>query len=243
LDQLRQHEAVTGRRLLDALDVHYYPQADGVYGPLGDEATQRRRLRSTRSLWDPTYVDESWIGESVRLIPRLRDWRDQFYPGTPLAIGEWNFGTDDTLNGALAIANVLGIFGREGVDIAAYWTSPAADTPGAQAFAVYTNYDGRGHGFGDQSLPATSSAPDDVAAYASRDTTSGDVIAVVLNHRPDAEVPVSLQMPSHGATARWFIHDATDASSIRDAGEVVGAIGSIQLRLPPQSLSVVRIGS
>ena len=88
------------------------------------------------------------------LIPRLRDWINRYYPGTRLAIGEWNWGADKTMNGALAIADVLGIFGREGVDMAAYWTSPPADSPGARAFAMYTNYDGQGRGFGDQTLAA-----------------------------------------------------------------------------------------
>ena len=30
-----------------------------------------------------------------------------------LAIGEWNWGAEKTVNGALAIADVLGIFGRD----------------------------------------------------------------------------------------------------------------------------------
>jgi glycosyl hydrolase family 44 len=237
LDQLHTREQSGGRRLLDAIDVHYYPQAQGVYGALGDEATQRRRLRATRSLWDPTYVDESWIGDTVRLIPRLREWRDQFYPGTALAIGEWNFGADDTLNGALAIANVLGIFGREGLDIASYWTSPAADTPGAQAFALYTNYDGQGHGFGDQAIAARSSAPDDAPAYASRDSATGDLLVLALNHRPDAV----LRAHMHGAeakSARRYQFDASDPRAIRDVGQF-----SLDepMELLPESISLLRI--
>src|SRR5207302_1739770 len=122
-----------------------------------DDATNRLRLRSTRSLWDPSYVDESWINESVDLIPRMRDWIAQYYPGTRLAINEWNWGADKTMNGAVAIADVLGIYGREGVDMAAYWTSPPPGSPGASAFAMYTNYDGQGHGFGDVAIADTSS--------------------------------------------------------------------------------------
>ena len=51
----------------DYLDLHNYPQASGVaLGSAGNAATQALRLRSTRSLWDATYVEESWIGEAVR---------------------------------------------------------------------------------------------------------------------------------------------------------------------------------
>ena len=42
------------------------------------------RLRSLKSLYDPNYVDESWIGSccgaAVNLIPRMRGWIDARYP-------------------------------------------------------------------------------------------------------------------------------------------------------------------
>lgn len=69
LRQVREYQEAHGVRLVDVLDVHYYPQAAGV--ALSDDesaATSARRLRSLRSLWDPSYVDESWIGTPVRLI-------------------------------------------------------------------------------------------------------------------------------------------------------------------------------
>ena len=97
------YEETHGLRLLDYLDLHYYPQAVGVaLSRAGDAATQARRLRSTRSHWDPTYSDESWIGEPVTLIPRMRAWVERNYPGTRLAITEYNWGALDHINGALA---------------------------------------------------------------------------------------------------------------------------------------------
>jgi len=63
-----------------------YPQASGVsLSPAGGASTQALRLRSTRSLWDPSYTDESWIGEPVRLVPRMHDWVSANYAGTKLA--------------------------------------------------------------------------------------------------------------------------------------------------------------
>ena len=89
------------RRALDVLDVHYYPQGDGIYGAAADAATAARRLRSTRSLWDPTYKDESWINDTVRLIPRLKEWIQQNYPGLGFQIGEYNFGAEDHIAGGV----------------------------------------------------------------------------------------------------------------------------------------------
>ena len=244
LDQVRQHDERLGRRTLDYLDVHYYPQAAGVYSAAGDDATNALRLRSTRSLWDATYVDESWIGEPVRLIPRLREWIDRYYPGTRLALGEWNWGAERTVNGALAIADVLGIFGREGVDLAAYWTHPPRGSPGALAFAIYTNYDRRGGAFGDLALPITSEVPVDVGAYASLDSRGGDLIVIAINKRPDADLPTTLQLGTfaHNGLARLYRYDQDDPAAIRDLGEMPMAGQELSLALPPSSITLVRIG-
>jgi hypothetical protein len=81
LQQMQAYQQQHGQRILDYLDLHYYPQASNVaLAPAGDATTQVLRLRSVRSLWDPNYVDESWINEPVRLIPRMRDWVNQIIP-------------------------------------------------------------------------------------------------------------------------------------------------------------------
>lgn len=60
--------------LLNVLAVPCYPQ-DGSYGNDDSAATQLNRNPSTRSLWDPNYVDQSWISQvgihsgKVKLIP------------------------------------------------------------------------------------------------------------------------------------------------------------------------------
>ena len=91
LDQLRQNEISTGKRLLDVFSVHYYPQGGEFWGDASN-AMQLRRNRSTRSLWDPNYTDETWIGSKVQLIPRLKSWVNTYYPGTQTAITEYNWG-------------------------------------------------------------------------------------------------------------------------------------------------------
>jgi hypothetical protein len=243
LDQVRQHDEQIGRRTLDYLDVHYYPQASGVYSAATDDATNALRLRSTRSLWDDGYVDESWIGEPVRLIPRLREWIERYYPGTRLAIGEWNWGADRTVNGALAIADVLGIFGREGVDLAAYWTFPPQGSPGALAFAMYTDYDRRGSAFGDVALPVTSPLPADIGVYASLDGNSGDVIVIAINTRAQGDVPTTLQLDAftHAGRARVYRYGNEDPSAIRDLGELALVGQEIPLALPSSSITLIRI--
>jgi hypothetical protein len=179
LAEMRRLDAAQHTRLVNYLDVHYYPQAPGVVGNGSDPATRALRIRSTRSLWDPTYRDESWIDATVMLIPRLEHWIAAAYPGTKLAITEYNWGGEEDASGAVALAEVLGIFGQEGVDLASYWTYPPPQSPAGAAFRLYRNYDGRGATFGDVSLPV--SAPGPIAAYAARHSGSGELDVVLAN--------------------------------------------------------------
>lgn len=257
LRQLRAAERREGRRLLDVFDLHYYPQAGGVaLSGAGDAATRARRLRSTRSLWDPSYHDESWIDEPVRLIPRMREWVAAEYPGTGLAIGEYNWGALDDLNGALAQALVLGIFGREGVDMALLWDPPAADEPGAFAFRVYRNYDGQGARFGETSLPVEGAA-EEVSLFAARRAADGAMTAVLVNGATAAR-EVQLTVAGHApgpdgpSAARVFRYDAADLHAIRRQQDVaVGsatgpggqALPALRLELPASSITVVELAA
>ncbi|MBV9543612.1 MAG: endoglucanase, partial [Chloroflexi bacterium] len=182
------------------------------------------------------YVDESWINDPVRLIPRLREWIDQFYPGTRLAIGEWNWGGEDSMSGGLAVADVLGIFGREGVDMANYWTAPPPGSPAALAFALYKH-------FGDQAIAATLEAsPDYITAYASCDSATGDVLLVAINKRWDADVAASIRLEHRsGGVARVFSISSAD-SSIREAAAIPLEQSELDLTLPAASVSLVRVG-
>lgn len=195
LDQLKQYEQKNGKRLLDVLDVHYYPQSTGVYNGTTDPQTNALRLRSTRSLWNNTYVDESWINTPVRLIPRLKEWVDKYYPDTKIAISEWNWGADDTLNGALAITQVLGAYGREGVYMASYWRYPPANSPGYSAFKMFTNFDGKGSTFGDKSVPVTLTEDQKVNVFAALDSSSGKLRLIIVNTQPDKTQKVELRFP------------------------------------------------
>jgi hypothetical protein len=128
LGALRQNDTANGRRLLDVFTVHYYPQG-GEFSDDVSTAMQQRRNRSTRSLWDPSYIDETWISDRVQLIPRLKNWVNTYDPGTATGITEYNWGAENHINGATTQADIDGIFGREGLDMGARWATPASTTP------------------------------------------------------------------------------------------------------------------
>src|SRR4030095_10153491 len=146
-------------------------------------AMQLRRNRSTRSLWDPAYTDETWINDKVRLIPRLKTWvNSYYYAGTPVGITEYNWGAEGHINGATTQADIYGIFGREGLDIGARWTTPATTTPTYKAMKMYRNYDGNRSTFGDTSVRALStSSPDHLSAFAAERSTDGALTVMVIS--------------------------------------------------------------
>ncbi len=243
LQQMRAYEQQRGQRILDYLDLHYYPQASNVaLSPAGEASTQALRLRSVRSLWDPTYVDESWINEPVRLIPRMREWVDKNYPGTKLAMTEYNWGALDDMNGALAQADVLGVFGREGLDLATLWAPPAFDDPGAFAFRIYRNYDGAGAQFGDVSVQAGSADQDKLAVYAAQRSSDAALTLVVVNKSGDnlsSSLVLSGFTPS--AAARVYRYSAANLDTImRLPDQAVNAAG-FTTTYPASSITLVVI--
>ncbi len=247
LQQMAANETAQGVRLLDYLDVHYYPQAPGVaLSGAGDAATQALRLRSTRSLWDPTYVDESWIGSSgdppVQLIPRLQGWVDTYYPGTKLAITEYNWGALNHINGALAQADVLGIFGREGVGLATLWSPPGYSDPGAFAFRMYLNYDQQGNHFGEESLAAGSADQDQLAIYAAERVQDRWLTLMIINKSgEDLTSTVSLSGFTPAPAAQVYRYGQADLSEISpQASQTVGQTG-FTAEFPAMSITLVAI--
>lgn len=236
LGQVAKADAAQGHRTLDLLDVHYYPQAQGVFSQASDPATQALRIRSVHSLYDRGYHDESWINDQVALIPRLKDWVSQRYPGTGLAITEYNWGGERDASGAVALAEVLGIFGRQGVQLASYWTYPPPDSPAGAAFRLYRNYDGQGGSFGDVSLPAESSRPE-IASFAARHSQGGEVDVILANQSTTEPARVSLALGGRSYRATQFT--VSPGSSKIQPSPLPAATAS--LALPPLGLALVRL--
>jgi Glycoside hydrolase family 44 len=237
LDQLRQNNTATGKRLLDVFTVHYYPQG-GEFSDDVSSAMQLRRNRSTRSLWDPSYVDESWIGTQVKLIPRLKGWVASYYPSTPVGITEYNWGAEGHISGALAQADIWGIFGREGLDLGARWTTPGTTTPTCKAMKMYRNYDGSKSTFGDTSVSATGPNADNVAAFAAQRTSDGALTLMVLSKYLSGTTPVTVNMAnftSQGVAQPWQL---TSSNSINRLADISFGGSSFSASLPAQSITL-----
>jgi hypothetical protein len=239
LRKLAEHEKRTGERILDVLDVHYYPQSNNIYGNATDRNTAALRLRSTRSLWDPDYTDESWINDKVQLIPRLKEWVAENYPGRKISLGEWSFGAENHISGGLAIAEALGRFGQQGLDSAYLWGG-GPKCPGAVAFQAFRNYDGKGARFLDLSVP-TREAPN-LSLFASRDQSGGHIVLVLLNLDPDTTVRTNVDVSQCGdVTARRVFEYGEGAMALMPQ-PAVGTDPHVATQdMPPYSIKVVEL--
>ena len=250
LQKLKEHEQKTGVRILDVLDVHIYPQADNVQGPDGhggdgggetDRKTNDLRFRTTRSLWDRDYVDESWIKEAVYLIPRMKDLIAQNYPGRGFQIGEYNFGAEAHPAGGVALAEVLGRFALNGVSHAFYWTFPAKGTPAYWAFRGYRNYDGAGGHFQERIVP--SSSPSGTSLYASRDEAGKKWVLIALNFSADRPHDANIELKgcvSPGGLKSFVFTGAAQGFLPGDA-KIEG--NALKMKLPPYSISVFELAT
>ena len=235
LDQVRAADEAFGQRTLDVVDVHFYPQGD-VFNDWLDPDTSARRIRSVRALWDPDYVDESWIGAPIAFVPRILAIIDEHYPDTPLAITEWNFGAEEAMNGAIAIADVLGVYGREGDTAAAYWRSPDVNSPGYFAFKMHGNYDDAGTAFEGAVVPVSTSDVDTMDVFAAIDADDGVLRLMFVNKRPDQAVTVDLVVDGFtvsGESAAVHVRSVESRRDRRrhaDAGVATRGAGRIDRR-------------
>src|SRR5260370_28864229 len=219
LQQMHQHDTGTGTRLLDYFTLHCYPQA-GEFG--NDVSTSMELLRntSTRQFWDSNYVDESWIGQQapgyniLNLIPRMKNWVATYYPGTKIGITEYNWGAEGYINGATAQADIYGLFGCEGLDLAARWTTPAPGTPTYKAMKMYRNYDGSDSGFGDTSVSAAGPNPDNVSTFAAQRSSDGALTVMVINKQLGVSATARITVTNRLLSATGQVWQLTPANPI-----------------------------
>ncbi len=238
LNQIHQHDLNTGYRSLDYFTAHCYPQESGVSGNDVSPSTELLRNQSTRVFWDTNYVDPSWINNIVKLIPRLKVWVATYYPETKIGVTEYNWGAENYINGATAQADILGIFGRDGLDLATRWTTPNASTPTYKAMKMYRNYDGNKSTFGDMSIATTVPNPDDLSAFGAVRSSDGALTLMVINKDLNNASPINANLANFnafGTAQRWQL---TSVNAITHLTDISLTNGMLSDMLPAQSITL-----
>jgi hypothetical protein len=201
LDKMKQNSEAAGKRLLDVLDLHWYSEAraDGqriVFNEgSNSEAVQKARVQAPRMLWDPSYEEDSWIGESWTepfrpIIPKIKESIANYNPGTKLAFTEYSHGAEGDISGGIAQADTLGIFGKYGVYLSTLWPSDSNLDYAAAAYNIYRNYDGNKSKFGNLHVQAESSDYVNSSIYASVNTDSEDKLHMIVINK-NMEQPIA----------------------------------------------------
>ncbi len=231
LGQLQAAHTSQGRRLLDTLDIHWYPEARGGGTRITElnsssltSAQIEGIVQAPRSYWDPSYREDSWIADwlgggyqgltNIQLIPRLRAKIAAHYPGTKIAITEHFPGGANHVAGGIAQADTLGIFGREGVFAATYWEMVEGWSPFILGgYQTFLNYDGAGSRVGDLSLPATTSNAAQSSVYAMRSTTDANKLWIVAINKTATAIPAHITISNGMGYGTYKLFRLTSASA------------------------------
>lgn len=250
MDAMHAAEKKSGKRLLDVLDIHFYPEARGdnkrVTEAFNTPGIAAARIQAPRSLWDSTYVEDSWITQSsgnkpIALLPGLRKQIAAHYPGTKLAVTEWNYGGGNHISGAIAHADVLGVYGRNGVYAASIWGMGTGDTAHLAAFRAFLNYDGRGSRMGDLGLAVSGETPVADSVYAALDSRNPKSMTVVVINKTATARPMRLQLRGFvPSTAAAYVTTQETLAAGRQSPVVVQS-GILNFTAPPLSVSTLSV--
>ena len=169
----------------------------------------------------------------------MKDWVGSSYPGLKVGLTEYNWGAENHINGATAQADLLGIFGREGLDMAIRWVVPDAGTPVYSAFKMYRNYDGAKSAFGDTSVSAAVPDPDGLAAFAAQRTSDSALTIVAVSKVLTGNTPTTISLANFAASGSVEVWQLTSANTIaRVLPDINYTSGSFSHTLPPQSVTL-----
>jgi Glycoside hydrolase family 44/Bacterial Ig-like domain (group 3) len=235
LQQMAAYDAANHQRILDYFDEHYY----------GGGSTDAAELESTRALWDPTFNSGSWVEQyyfdaPMQLMPRFQNWIQTYYPGTKLSISEYSFsaGTNPLVD-ALTEADVLGIYGRQSLDFANFWTVPKPTDPVAYSFRIFRNYDGAGGQFGDTSVNSTSTDQSQLSVYGALRSSDGALTVIAINKTTAAiATTLSLSNFNSNSTAAVYTYSNSSLNQIVAGAPASVASNSLTYNFPAYSITV-----
>ena len=259
LQEMSAAGTTAGRRLLDVLDVHWYSEARGVCAsnPMdgcritenaNDAGVVAARIAAPRSLWDSAYRESSWIQSSlgnngINLLPRLKDKIANNYPGTKLAITEYNYGGAMHISGAIAQADVLGIFGREGLYAATLWRLESNNDFIYGGFEAFRNYNGTNGRFGDTSIRATNTDMTSTSVYASVDAANpARMVLVAINKNATAKttgIAVTHTVQFHTAQVYTLTSASSAGAPVAGAAINITQTNAFQYSMPANSVTTL----
>jgi len=251
LDEMRKAEEEYGKRLIDVIDVHYYSEAKGqcrvtvCEDPTHTECIEAR-LQAPRTLFDPMYIETSWIGDSLQgylpVLPTINESIEKYYPGTKVALTEYNFGGGNHVSGAVATADALGVFAENDVFMANLWAINSDFSYQRSAIELYTDYDGKGAHFGDTLISSETEDISKASSYASINGSDESKLNIVVTNKSITETQkatINLNTDTQYSSAK--IYGITGDSSEIQLLDTVSDINDNSFTVEIPAVTVVQI--
>jgi hypothetical protein len=263
LAAMKSASTTYGKPLVDDYDFHWYPEVYdasntrivNMGGTTLSDADVQLIVQAPRDLWDPSFHDPNnsnpWIYQElgstpVRIIPRLQAKITSENPGMKLSITEYEGGGWNHIAGTVAEADMLGIFGVQGLFAANLWPPSGTFDYAVAGFRAFRGFDGAGANFGDTSVSATSSDVSKVAVYASTDSTkAGRAVFVAINRTTSSHTVAITGLPVSGTASIYHITAATatgqDPVHPVAAGTMPASGTSLTVTLPALSVTTIDV--
>lgn len=260
LKKFAEFEKKHGKRLVDIIDVHWYPElyatdAKGKKYRLSedmpfDEVLFAKHLNSTREWFDASFVPDgkditSWTAEPALkaklwdpwhpVIPALKRIIDENYPGTKLAINEFTTGAEKRYHGAIVRAITYGIFIQEDLYMASNWGQVSEDTFTYYVQKLFSNYDDNGGRFSGHFLRSKSSSKK-VLSFVANDGNRQMVMLVNTSLKVASRVTVP--QPKFATEVKtWLMTESAGKRIIT----LPGRVGKQQITvvIPPLSVALL----
>jgi Glycoside hydrolase family 44 len=257
LRQMKAAEQKYGKRLIDVIDVHWYPE---IYGR--DKKGDKKRLQDNlpydqgladqqfdaiREWFDPTFSNpDSWTANDENkyimwapfhpVIAGLKKVIEENYPGTKLAINEYDTGSRDAYHGALIRAAVLGIFMQEDLYMGQNWYQ--GDDSHYLYFAqkLYGNYDGKGSRVGGNFVKSESSNKE-LLSYAAVD--KGRTFVVLINRSHTARFQTTVKMTRATRSFRTYTLSEKVGLRLKESDAQATAGSDVAVNVSPYSAMLV----
>lgn len=247
LHKMKLYSDTASKRLLDALDIHWYSEAKGDNRITSTNATtdkdKRARVQAPRTLWNEGYIEDSWIGKYgqafLPLLPAIKSSIDKYNPDTKLTITEWNYGGENDISGGIAVADALGIYGKFEVYAASYWKMWSSTEYTSAGFKLFRNFDELNGTYGSINVQANTDNWEKGSIYASQKSdTNTELHTIIMNKSFTDSMDATISITSNVVYVDGVVWGFDSQSSIIKKYNSISSIknNKFAYKVPPLSV-------
>ena len=258
LREMANRSRKAGVRLIDYMDFHGFPEVwgkdqngrtiklltdDTPYDPV----VCQKQFDALRVFWDPTLESpDSWCDNAgnkpylwdpfVGIIPKMKKIVAENFPGTKLAMTEYYPSSKSYYHGGLLEAVNLGIFMREGMDLACDWDGTHDGNYVFWGHKLFSNFDDKGSRVGGNYVPSSSSSGD-LYSFAAKQGLKTFVVLVNKNH--DTDLVTTITLPAAATSFNTYTLAESSGKRLFDSGPMAATGAALRINVPAFSAVLV----